>query len=157
MTRAEYLEFAQEAMCFPTDMPDHIMHMDAKPGLYPCDPDFALRDTPEVCDALRVAHENYCAAVELILFPERAAEIEERMTGMRELAGYEARLRATMAVQPLTGMSTGLIDAVAAQGDAVAAQNREALFGPALTGAAQDEADAKKTHWELQAEHSIVS
>lgn len=71
MTRAEYLEFVQEALCFPPDMSDHVMHMDAKPGLYPCHPDYALRDTPAVCGQLQEAHRMYCKLVERILFPER--------------------------------------------------------------------------------------
>lgn len=102
MTRAEYLEFVQEALYFPSSLPDHVAHMDAKPGLYPCDPNFALRDTPEVCQALKMAHHRYCTEVEVVLFPERAEEARAELAGIEMLAQYRERLEATMAVQPIT-------------------------------------------------------
>jgi hypothetical protein len=47
-------------MVFPSD--DQIWSADAS---------MTLRDTPEVCTALREAHERYCKEVEDILFPGR--------------------------------------------------------------------------------------
>lgn len=133
MTRAEYLEFIEESMGFPTLDGFAAANCVAPHPV----PELVLRDTPEVCDALRMAHHRYCAEVEIILFPGREAEVRKELMGIEDLAKYEAQPRDTTVVQPpLTGMSTGLIDAIDEQGDAVAAQDEERR---------------------LQAEHSIVS
>lgn len=62
MTRAEYLEFAEESMGFAAT-PEGLENV--------AQPFATLRDTPEVCTALREAHRDYCKQVEYILFPER--------------------------------------------------------------------------------------
>jgi hypothetical protein len=59
VTRAEYLEFVQEALAFPTSV-------DAMTPAPSGDVQM-LRDTPEVCSALRKAHDDYCHAVAAVL------------------------------------------------------------------------------------------
>lgn len=86
MTRSEYLEYVQEALAFPPEVPEEL----AVPFINP-DPepepdggqmlrasiwDNVLRDTPEVCAALAAAHNNYAKIVERILFPERKDDRE---------------------------------------------------------------------------------
>lgn len=77
MTRAEYLEYVEEALGFVGG----IAGLDNHPteiGFGP-DPAFTLRDTPEVCAALQRAHALYCLEVERILFPERMDDIARRL------------------------------------------------------------------------------
>lgn len=73
MTRAEYLEFVQESLAFPTlqEIGGRIIPTSLQ----------VLRDTSEVCAQLREAHELYCRKVHGILFPGEVypwREVEER-------------------------------------------------------------------------------
>jgi hypothetical protein len=65
VTRAEYLEFVEEVMYFADTLPDQAVVNSDSFG------DSLLRDTPEVCAALRQAHQDYCNRVAGILGLER--------------------------------------------------------------------------------------
>lgn len=94
MTRAEYLEYVQEALAFensgesPPGIDTALIAPEAA-GLFPCNPQFQLRDTPEVCKALKMAHAEYCARVETILFPERAVQVAADLHGYKLLNGVQ--------------------------------------------------------------------
>lgn len=75
MTRAEYLEYVQECCGFP-DLQDT-----SDSSINPLAPGYrllreALRDTPEVCAQLRMAHRMYSELVEAVLFPERPRSLD---------------------------------------------------------------------------------
>jgi hypothetical protein len=88
MTRAEYLEFVEEALAFALNA--GIAGPGGNRPLPP--PELVLRDTPQICRALRLSHARYCTEVEIILFPERAEEARKELAGVEHLARLEAEL-----------------------------------------------------------------
>lgn len=66
MTRAEYLEAVEESFYF-ADAPPLSRGYATSEGIIAAGGDGVLRDTPEVCAALKLAHEEYCNRVANIL------------------------------------------------------------------------------------------
>lgn len=136
MTRAEYLEYVQEALAFPelTDYdPETRVGMATDPISV-----LTLRDTPEVCKALKDAHEEYCRKVEDILFPGRYTDADLKEDGVPAQSVGTGQISTTEpAVAPPPVVGSASLGGV---------QTGCAL----LTGGAQDAEDAKLTRWQLE-------